>query len=221
MFAHGVFRTERGDDFRVGFDVRTADQVDAVGDGGKNTGIDYFAVVASKTAERLRDGLGTTRKIYDQRRVRGRFAQHGHLTRQNGGWHKIERNAAHLFGKTGKFAGAHGKCGFRRYVSAGRTCAASGKDQIATDAVDELADSFFNRVAIVGDQTGMKLHRRDDGIVKPGFERGNAFIDVLAAASAVRDGNQTADQFIFRIALCQHVNRSSKQVVQKEDRRKA
>ena len=98
MFAHGVFRTERGDDFRVGFDVRTADQVDAVGDGGKNTSIDYFAVVASKAAERLRDGLGTTRKIYDQRRVRGRFAQHGHLTRQNGGWHKIERNAAHLFG---------------------------------------------------------------------------------------------------------------------------
>ena len=50
----------------------------------------------------------------------------------------------------------------------------------------------------------MKLNGRRDGVLQPGFQSRDAFVGIFAAAGAVGNGNQTADQFVFGIALSQH-----------------
>ena len=101
---------------RIRFDVGAADQINAVGDCGKNTGCNDVPVIVIKAPERLGNRLGLAREIDDQRRVPRNFAKDRHLARENGRGNKVQRNAPHLFAESRHFAGGDGERCLGRHV---------------------------------------------------------------------------------------------------------
>src|SRR5215470_5216663 len=120
--AHGTLRTKRLADRLVRFDVRAADEIDAIGDGGEDA------------VQRFLDRLGLSRQIENQCAP----SNHADLTRENRGRYIFEADLAHLLAEAREHLVRDGERRFGRHVARRRTGAAGGEHEMAAGAIDEI-----------------------------------------------------------------------------------
>src|SRR5688572_3984980 len=178
FFADGGLRAKGLDHRLVGLDVRAANQVDTVGNGGEHP------------VERLADRLRLPGQVDDERAL----ADHGHLPGKDRGGHVFQAHGAHLLAEPRHHFVCHGERGFRRYIARRRASAARGEDQAATLLVGEFLQRSLDERLLVGDEPQLFApFRRGDRRFEPIPEGRNAFVLVDAGGRAVADRHQADD----------------------------
>ena len=193
----GGFRTESFADLRTRVHPWTADQIDAVGNRGKNAGNDHLPVFIPKAPEGLRDGLRLTGQIDDEGRVIRYFTKRADLARKNRGRDEFKRDRPHLLAEPGELAGRHGERGFRRHVAARGARAAGRENEVAFFIVDQFCQRLFDRVAVIRNQAFREADRGFDRGGAPFAQSRNALILINAAARPVRNRNETDQNAFF------------------------
>src|SRR6218665_720810 len=94
--AQRAFRPERLADRVAGYEVRSADQIDAIRHGGKNPRHQRLAIGVAQPLQRLGNRLGLTGQVDDKAPV----ADHGHLAGQNRGGYEMKDDMAYMLAKT-------------------------------------------------------------------------------------------------------------------------
>lgn len=128
----GGFRTESFADLRTRVHPWTADQIDAVGNRGKNAGNDHLPVFIPKAPEGLRDGLRLTGQIDDEGRVIRYFTKRADLgAKEIAVGTNLSEIARICSPNPGSSRGRHGERGFRRHVAARGARAAGRENEVA------------------------------------------------------------------------------------------
>src|SRR5438105_8439660 len=182
-------RAERLHHLRARLDVRAADEIDAVRDGGEDPGDDRLAVRGLEALERLADRFRLPGKIQDQRVA----ADHRDLAREDRRRHEFQADAAHLLAESGHLAIGHGERRLGRDVARRGARAAGRDDEMAAAIVGELLQRRLDHRALVGNEAALERERIQERAAQPLLERGNALvaIDALGSAIARRDEPDT------------------------------
>ena len=107
------------------FQVGPANQVHAIGHCGKDACHEGLTVAAAQTFQRFLNRFRLPWQVDDQRLI----PDHRDLAREDGGWHKLQADLAHLLAKTGHFLVCHRQRGLRRDITQRRAGAAGGQNQ--------------------------------------------------------------------------------------------
>src|SRR5882762_3792250 len=178
----------------AGFNVRAADKVDAVGDGGEDAADDLLAVLVFQAFERFADRFGLAGQVDDE----GALAHHRDLPRENRGGNELEADPAHLLAEPRQGLVGYGERGLGRDVSRSGPGAAGGQHQVAAAAVDEVDQRRFDHGSLVGNKPRFHTPWTRQGAREPLLERRNALVLVDAARGAVADRNESDQQLFIR-----------------------
>ena len=116
----------------------------------------------------------------------------GNLPRQNSRWHDTERRGPHEFAKPWHQSLADCPGRFRRHVAGRRASAACRKHEAALLLVTHAHDCFPDAIHFVWHDFDARRPFRAENAIEPFANGWTTTILVLAAASAIRDG-QYAD----------------------------
>src|SRR5215831_9581392 len=167
-------------------DVRAADQVDAIRDGGKDSRHEGLAAVAFHALERLADRLRLPGQIDDERAL----PDHGDLTRQDRRRHEPQAHLSHLLAEPRHHLVRDGERRLRRDVARGRTGSARRQHEVAPLRVSEFDERPLDRRLLVGDQALDALPLGGERAAEPFLERGEALVFVDAGRRAVADRDE-------------------------------
>ena len=192
-------------DLRTRVHPRTADQIDAVGNRGKNAGNNHLPVFIPKASEGLRDSLRLAGQIDDEGSVIRYFTKRADLARQDRGRDEFKRDRPHLLAESGELAGRHGERGFRRHVAARGARAAGRENEVAFFIVNQFGQRLFDRVAVIRNQALREADRSLDRGSAPFAQSRNALVLINAAARPVRNRNETDQNEIGRASCRERV----------------
>src|SRR5882672_5726653 len=126
------FGAESPDHLIARLDVRSADEIDAIGNGREDAGDEGLAVLVLKAFEGFADRLGLARQIDDQRS----FAHHRDLPREDRGGNELEADPAHLLAEARHRPVCDCERRLGRHVAGRGPGTAGGQHQVAAGAVD-------------------------------------------------------------------------------------
>src|SRR5688500_16045312 len=183
----GGFGAEGLDDFLAGFEVRAANQVDAVGHRREDAGHHGLALGRLQALERLADRLRLPRQVEDERRL----ADPRDLAREDRGRHELEADAPHLLTEARHLAVADRERRLGCHVARGGAGAARGHDQVARALVDEFLQRRLDPGPLVGDEAPHELDRVQERARQPKLQRRDALVLVDALRGAVARGDES------------------------------